>query len=889
MTRGNRCRATRISPASPMAVVMLLGLTWANFSSGLKGASGPAGSSVAPSESAAPMPRTDTPPQTEQEADAKQAAADREAAHRYPEAMRKVREAWAREDNAQVRKLLNAQLPNSRLGVKDHRGFEWYYFDRKLNWSGVTLYGHWDGVRSIAFSPGGDLIASASVDATARVWSVATGRQVLLLKGHTDAVSGVAFSPDGQRIATASSDKTVKLWDAATGKELHTLEGHTKPVWCVAFAPDGKRLASGSFDHSVKMWDVAAAREIQTLSGHADRVTSIAFSPDGGRLASGGCDHTAIIWDAGGKRLQTLTRHGGVVWGVAFSPDGQKLSTTNARGDGTVTIWTAASGQPASTVTASAGALYSVAFTPDGERLGSADQHGSVKIWNPKTGNQLLSLEPRLAAVTSIAWSPAGDRLACASADGTVKMWNDTMADVSPLLARKRFDPSNFQSNIGAINNAEFTASGVVNVLEKATGRVISTLNGHVKPVIAAAFSPDGRRIATAGRDGAVKLWETATGQEVGSFEADTDEIRSLAFSSDGWELAAVGNGGLVKLWDARPAGSGRNASEFKDWRAELEHDSRFRLPVGQFRASSNVRKLAFSPDGRVLLIADPDRPVRIVDAPAQFGTPARFALQGETEHTGSLLFSVDGRRLVTNQVNFTSTVSLWDMDTGERMLTLPVQPKAVSSMAISLDGRKLATASLDRTLKLWDTKSGEQLQSLTPVSATITGMAFSPDGKWLATTGHDTTVKIWDIAAGKVTKSFATGRYFVSGIGFSPDGMDFASPALAGFKVWDTQSWRERYFPLSKSESVSQDGRLAFVPGGKRLVTVAIDGVHIWDSEAWREIVTRTTPFFTLGQALAFSTDGNYAATAEGNGDVRLWYLSPLVIPRPESGARAR
>ena len=357
MARGKRCRATRISPASPMAVVMLFGLTWAKFGCGHDGASGTAELSLAPAESAAGMTRADIPPQAEQEADGNQEAADREAARRYPEAMRKVREAWAKEDTAQVRKLLLEQLPNSLTGVKNHRGFEWYYFDRKLNWSGVTLFGHTDGVRSTVFNSSGDLIASASVDGTARIWSVATGRQVLLLKGHTDAVSGVAFSPDGKRVATASSDKTVKVWDAATGNELYSLKGHTKPVWCVAFAPDGKRLASGSFDHSVKIWDVAAAREIQTLSGHADRVTSIAFSPDGGRLASGGCDNTAIIWDSDGKRLRMLTGHKGVVWGVAFSPDGKKLSTTNARGDGTVTIWNAATGQPESTISSSEGAL----------------------------------------------------------------------------------------------------------------------------------------------------------------------------------------------------------------------------------------------------------------------------------------------------------------------------------------------------------------------------------------------------------------------------------------------------------------------------------------------------------------------------------------------------
>ena len=130
--------------------------------------------------------------------------------------------------------------------------------------------------------------------------------------------------------------------------------------------------------------------------------------------------------------------------------------------------------------------------------------------------------------------------------------------------------------------------------------------------------------IATAGRDGAVKLWETATGQEVCSFDADTREIRSLAFSNDGWQLAAVGDGGLVKLWDARPAGASLHASEHKFWSAELAHDTSFRLQVGQFRASSNVKKLAFSPDGRSLVVADQSQPVRIVGAPPDSARPPR-------------------------------------------------------------------------------------------------------------------------------------------------------------------------------------------------------------------------------------------------------------------------
>ena len=89
-----------------------------------------------------------------------------------------------------------------------------------------------------------------------KIWDSATGKELFALKGHAGWVRSVAFSPDGQRLASASSDQTVKIWDSATGKELFALKGHAGPVWSVAFSPDGQRLASASFDQTVKIWEI---------------------------------------------------------------------------------------------------------------------------------------------------------------------------------------------------------------------------------------------------------------------------------------------------------------------------------------------------------------------------------------------------------------------------------------------------------------------------------------------------------------------------------------------------------------------------------------------------------------------------------------------------------
>lgn len=146
----------------------------------------------------------------------------------------------------------------------------------------------------VRISPDARWIASASADATIRIWDAATGAHMDTLVGHLAGVSCVAWSPDGDTLASGSDDKSIRLWDRVTGRPkksakgtkngtlapMKPLLGHHNYLHCLAFSPKGNMLASGSYDEAVFLWDVRAGRLMRSLPAHSDPVSGIDFSQD---------------------------------------------------------------------------------------------------------------------------------------------------------------------------------------------------------------------------------------------------------------------------------------------------------------------------------------------------------------------------------------------------------------------------------------------------------------------------------------------------------------------------------------------------------------------------------------------------------------------------------
>jgi WD40 repeat protein len=473
---------------------------------------------------------------------------------------------------------------------------------------------------------------------------------VRTLEGLPDAVRRVAFSRDGKRLAASFWGWMAKNWDVETGRETATIR-MSFFIAGLAFSPDGRRLALAGgqgidWQAVLRIFDAQTGRPLFECPGHREQVFSVAFSPDGRRLASAGADNTVRLWDAAdGKELRRFQGQNRWYTTVSFSSDGRRLA--GAGNDGVVEVWEADRDQDV--LTAEVGGF---AASPAGLHAGSEcyalrSLFGGVTLCRGPNGERRVALKGRTLGGTEPAFSLDGTRVALGFPDGTVRLW------------------------------------------EAATEGLVREFTGLRWEAVAVALDRKGGRLAALGwprtAGGArvpptPRVWNTGTGQVVSTPEGDLDGITSLALSPDGRWLAGGSNKGPTLLWDVASGRCVHRLSTFADFRAMRS-------------------EVAFSPDGRLLAAVTGDAVVRVFEAESGH---QRFLLEGHRRTVFHVVFSPDNLRLASAAIEG-DTVKLWEMVTGQEVLSRAVPPDAADYLGFTNDGRRLLALGRQGTLRIWD------------------------------------------------------------------------------------------------------------------------------------------------------------------------------------------
>jgi len=408
----------------------------------------------------------------------------------------------------------------------------------------------WQGnerVYAVRFSPDGKRAAAACLDGVTRLWDVASGKETRRLEGYL-----AAFSPDGRRVLTAHLDDMPRLWDAATGKELVRLSSRVAQVTAVGFSSDGRRLLVANTDRKARIWDAATGREVRCLSGHDDGILVAAFSPDGKQVLTGGGgflerDHTARLWNvATGEEVRRFSGHTDDVAAVAFSPDGKQV-LTGAGGllnsDTSARLWDVSSGKTRRTFTGHTLKLAAVAISPDG-RYGLTASAQQTRLWDLSTGADVRRFEPAPRFLVPRTVSVKGRRT------------TEYLDITDRVKALQEFGEH--------VDKKTGKADPRYPMPDMASFPDLSKLVASVSLVSSAAFSPDGRRIATCGTDWAIYLWEASTGRLLrriawpidprylvpgGAFSIPTGGLTAMCFSGNS-RLLVGGESRTARLWD---------------------------------------------------------------------------------------------------------------------------------------------------------------------------------------------------------------------------------------------------------------------------------------------------------------------------------------------------
>lgn len=642
------------------------------------------------------------------------------------------------------------------------------------------------------------------------------GLRLVVTTGHSDNVMSVAVSADGKLALTGSVDRTAILWELASGKQLQRFVGHQERVASVGFSPDSRYVITGSFDGSARLWETTSGKQVREFYedrngvhvGHVGKIYGVAISPDGRLAATAGEDGTARVWDLATAKQIHLLQHPAKVNGLAFSPDSRRLLTGSE--DKVARLFSTEDGSLVRPFPPQSGAIISVAYSRDGTRVVTGSI-GLAVLWDTETGQAVRIFDDIVGFWTyGVAISPDGNLV---YAGGTVfdsanrkriAIFGETGTDAvftpdgSKLIA-PWVDQLNLSNLVPAADLQETKRrDSRVFVYDLETRKEPLTLVGRSDGINQISVAPDFRSIFVAAPRGVAGFWNIEKGSHTNPFGADQApfEIYSAGFSADGTWLVSKEDSSLT----IRDGQTGARIARNNDccWNRDIaiSHDKRFiigksnnsTLVTIQSETLTTVRHLRR--DWSEVLDPGPDAADSLWS-----NLITHFALSANDK---LIAIAID------------SGVGIWNVEDGAAVAPLKVIPvKEVHQLAFSPDEKWIATASGapvgDETggrFDVWDAKSGTRIDGFENESGNASNLydgyrslAFSSDAKFLAVGSFGGTVYVRNMVT-RSLKRLKGHTDTVTSVRFAKDAngrlLLISSGADSTIRIWEAETGKE-------------------------------------------------------------------------------------------------
>jgi WD40 repeat protein len=467
-------------------------------------------------------------------------------------------------------------------------------------------------VEEVGFSPDGKLLVAGCHDDKLRRWDTSTWEELPAVSAHANGVRALAFSSDGALLATASGLRTdrfvggeIKLWRAADAHPLATIAAHRDAVRAVRFAQSDGTLITAADDGEVAFWNIAdpvRPRTGKRFFAHSLGISDFDVSPDGQFLGSSGGDSMVRIWNitnllAEPDPVVRLGPHASELMNCAWDRDGSAIWTGD-KGN-TATLWDVAAGEVRNTIsTGSIGRTYLAACDADGLLiLGGTDQSVSpmlrkIVCYDTATGEKRWATDVveirNIYTEISPTRRPDGVRLASIPTPHDLVVVNAASgSEISRLSAGAAWNRFSRDGRMLAVAPYD---SKQIHLYDTITWKIVSVLQCEETWTAGIAISPDGQFLAAGGSDNVVRIWKIATGQLIKTCAGHDDDIFCVDYSPDGKRIVSAGKDLSVRLWDAATGECVLRLSEPQGW----------------------VTRAYFSPDGRQIAASSTDRYVYV-------------------------------------------------------------------------------------------------------------------------------------------------------------------------------------------------------------------------------------------------------------------------------------